>query len=90
MNKSELVTAIASRAKLTKAAAARALDAFLEVVEGELRNGEKVSLVGFGTFQVVKRKARTGVDPRTRKKIKIKAKKVVKFKAGKRLAEAVN
>ncbi len=90
MNKSELVTAIASRAKLTKAAAGRALDAFLDVVEGELRNGEKVSLVGFGTFQVVKRKARTGVDPRTRQKIKIKAKKVVKFKPGKRLAEAVN
>ncbi len=90
MNKSELVTAIASRAKLTKTAAARALDAFLDVVEGELRNGEKVSLVGFGTFQVVKRKARTGVDPRTREKIKIKAKKVVKFKPGKRLAEAVN
>ncbi len=90
MNKSELVTAIAARSKLTKTAAARALDAFLDVVEGELRNGEKVSLVGFGTFQVIKRKARTGVDPRTRKRIKIKAKKVVKFKPGKRLSEAVN
>ncbi|MDR3188227.1 MAG: HU family DNA-binding protein [Prevotellaceae bacterium] len=82
MNKAQLVDAIAGKAGLTKADAKRALDAFTEVVAKSLKKGDKIALVGFGTFSVSQRSARTGRNPRTGEPIKIKAKKVAKFKAG--------
>ena len=90
MNKGELVDAMASEAKITKADAQRALEAFLNVTAKTLKKGDKVTLVGFGTFSVAKRAARTGRNPQTGKEIKIAAKKVVKFKAGTELATSVN
>ncbi len=89
MNKGELVEAIAKDAKLAKKDAVAALDAVLTSVQKTLKKGNKVTLIGFGTFQVVKRAARMGVNPATGEKIKIKAKKVVKFKAGSKLSAAV-
>ncbi len=89
MNKGELVDAIASEAKITKADAQRALEAFLSVTSKSLKKGEKVTLVGFGTFSVAKRAARTGRNPQTGKEIKIAAKKVAKFKAGAELSAKV-
>jgi DNA-binding protein HU-beta len=89
MNKAELVEAIASQSKLTKADARRALDAFIGSTTKALKKGDKVALVGFGTWGVVKRAARTGRNPQTGKPINIKAKKVVKFKAGNDLAGKV-
>ncbi|MDR2813330.1 MAG: HU family DNA-binding protein [Prevotellaceae bacterium] len=86
MNKAQLVDAIAGKAGLTKADAKRALDAFTEVVAKSLKKGDKIALVGFGTFSVSQRSARTGRNPRTGEPIKIKAKKVAKFKAGGSLA----
>lgn len=86
MNKAELIAAMAEKAGLTKVDAHKALDAFMEATKKELKGGKKLTLIGFGTFSVVKRKARTGLNPRTKKAIKIPAKKVVKFKAGKGLA----
>lgn len=82
MNKAELVEAIASDAKLTKADAKRALDAFISSTTKALKKGDRVALVGFGSFSVTKRSARKGRNPQTGKEIKIAAKKVVKFKAG--------
>jgi DNA-binding protein HU-beta len=82
MNKAQLVDAIAEKAGLTKADAKRGLDAFTEVVVKTLKKNDKISLVGFGTFNVATRKARTGRNPRTGAEIKIKAKKVAKFKPG--------
>ena len=90
MNKTELIAAIAEKANLSKADAKRALEAFTGAVEGELVKGGKVALVGFGTFEVANRAARTGINPQTKKAIKIKASKAPKFKAGKALKEAVN
>ncbi|MGN0379795.1 MAG: HU family DNA-binding protein [Butyrivibrio sp.] len=90
MNKTELVAAIAAKTELTKKDAEKALKAFTDVVAEELKKGEKIQLVGFGTFEVVKRAARTGVNPATGKKIKIKASKAPKFKAGKALKDSVN
>ncbi len=90
MNKAELIEAMASRAKLTKADAGRALDAFLEATTKTLKKGDKLTLVGFGTWSVTKRPARTGRNPKTGKAIKIAAKKVAKFKAGAALAKVVN
>ncbi|GIV27259.1 MAG: transcriptional regulator [Bacteroidia bacterium] len=90
MNKAELIDAIASGAKLTKADAARALDATIDAISKALKKGERIGLVGFGSFSVTKRSARTGRNPQTGKEIKIPAKKVVKFKAGAELAGAVN
>ena len=90
MNKAELIEAIASGAKLTKADAGRALDAFLEATTKTLKKGDKLTLVGFGTWSVTKRPARTGRNPKTGKAIKIAAKKVAKFKAGAALAKVVN
>jgi len=90
MNKAELIEAIASSAKLTKADAKRALDAFISTTSGALKKGDRVSLVGFGSFSVSKRAARKGRNPRTGKEIKIAAKKVVRFKAGAELAGKVN
>ena len=90
MTKAELVAVMADGACITKAAAAKALDAFFASVPKELKKSGKLSLVGFGTFSVLKRKAREGRNPQTGKTIKIAAKKVVKFKAGKELAGKVN
>ncbi len=90
MNKSDLVDAIAKSAELSKAAAARALDATVDTIKKALKKGDTVSLVGFGTFKVGKRAARNGRNPRTGATIKIKAAKVPKFAAGKGLKDAVN
>jgi len=89
MNKAELIDAMASEAKITKADASRALQAFLTVTSKSLKKGERVALVGFGTFSVAKRAARNGRNPQTGKTIKIAAKKVAKFKAGAELASKV-
>lgn len=89
MNKQELVAAVAAEAGLSKAAAAKALDAAVGVISGALKKGESVQLIGFGTFSVAERAERNGVNPATGKAIKIAAKKVAKFKAGKALAEAL-
>ena len=90
MNKAELIAKIAEESKLTKKAAEAALDAFVVSVEGALKNGEKVQLVGFGTFEVRERAARKGRNPQTKAEIKIPASKAPVFKAGKALKELVN
>lgn len=90
MNKTELVAAMAAKAELSKKDAESALKAFTATVAEELKKGEKVQLVGFGTFEVTKRAARTGKNPQTGKAIKIPATKAPKFKAGKALKETVN
>jgi len=90
MNKSELVDSLAAAAGLTKADAGRALDAFVKSVTRALKRGDTVSLVGFGTFSVRKRAARTGRNPRTGQAIRIAASKNPAFKAGKALKDAVN
>lgn len=90
MNKSELIEAIAKDADLSKAAATRALDAAIKAVSQALKKGNTVTLVGFGSFYVGKRSARTGRNPRTGATIKIKAAKVPKFRAGKALKDAIN
>jgi DNA-binding protein HU-beta len=89
MNKAQLIDEIASGANLTKADAKRALDAFIDATSGALKKGDRVALVGFGSFSVSKRSARTGRNPQTGKEIKIAAKNVVKFKAGSELADVV-
>lgn len=90
MNKTELVEHIANQADISKAAAARALDATLGAVRTTLKKGGTLSLVGFGSFAVTKRPARTGRNPRTGAAIKIKAAKVPKFRPGKALKDALN
>jgi len=90
MNKAQLIDAIAEKADLTKADAKKALDAFIESTTDALKGGDRVSLVGFCTMSVAERGARTGRNPQTGKEIKIPAKKVVKFKAGADLADAVS
>ena len=90
MNKGELIARIAEESKLTKKAAEAALDAFISSVEGALKKGEKVQLVGFGTFEVRQRAARKGRNPQTKAEIKIPASKAPVFKAGKALKETVN
>lgn len=90
MNKSEMIDQIAASADLSKAAAGRALDATIAAVQAALKQGGTVTLVGFGTFYVGKRAARSGRNPRTGAAIKIKAAKVPKFRAGKGLKDAVN
>ena len=90
MNKSDLIDAMAADAGVTKAAAKKALESFLGNVEKSLKKGNRVSLVGFGSWSVSKRAAREGRNPQTGKTIKIAAKKVVKFKAGSDLQKAVN
>ncbi len=82
MNKSELVSAIAEKSGLSKVDAKKALDATLDAISGEVKKGGKVVLVGFGTFSLTQRSARKGINPRTKKAIKIPAKKAAKFKAG--------
>ena len=90
MNKSELIEAITNDADLSKAAAGRALDAVIRAVTGALKDGESVSLVGFGTFSVKARAARTGRNPQTGATIEIAAANIPSFKAGKALKDAVN
>ena len=90
MNKADFVGAVAAASDLSKADAGRAVDAMIETVKKALRKGETVSLVGFGTFTVRKRAARTGRNPRSGETIKIKASKNPTFKAGKALKDAVN
>ncbi|MCL4490798.1 MAG: HU family DNA-binding protein [Nitrospirae bacterium] len=89
MTKGELIEKVASGAKMTKADAGRALDTMIAAVKGALKKGQKVTLVGFGTFSVSKRKARQGRNPRTGATIKIPAAKVPKFSAGKIFRDAV-
>ncbi len=90
MNKTELVAAVADVAGLSKADAGRAVDAVVEAITGALKSGDQVSLVGFGTFSVKERGARTGRNPRTGETINIPASKTPAFKAGKALKDAVN
>ncbi len=89
MTKAELISAIAEKSELTKKDSGKALDAFTAIVTEALAKGDKVQLVGFGTFESRKRAARTGINPQTKKKIKIKATQVPAFKAGKALKDAV-
>jgi len=89
MNKAELIDAVAKSAKMSKKDAAAAVDAMVKTVTNALKKGDKVTLVGFGTWEVRKRKARMGVNPRTGEAIKIKATKVVSFKPGAAVKQAV-
>lgn len=89
MNKTELISSIAESSELTKADAGRALQGFMQIVTESLAQGEKITLIGFGTFSVVNRAARNCQNPQTGKKMKIATKKVVKFKVGKQLADTV-
>ncbi|MDY0331049.1 MAG: HU family DNA-binding protein [Thiomonas sp.] len=89
MNKAELIEHIANNADLNKAQAGRALDALVDAVRRTLKKGDSVSLIGFGTFAVTKRAARTGRNPRTGAAIKIKAAKIPKFRPGKGLKDAI-
>ena len=90
MNRSELISSIADKTGLTKKDSEKALAAFIESVEEQLQKGDKVQLVGFGTFEISERAARTGKNPQTGEEIKIAASKAPKFKAGKALKELVN
>lgn len=90
MNKGDLIDSIAKESGLTKADASKALDATLDSITSALKGGDKVTIPGFGTFSTSERSARTGRNPQTGKEIKIAAKTVAKFKAGKNLADAVN
>ena len=90
MNKTELIAAISEQAEISKKDAEKALKAFVDVVTEQLKEGEKVQLVGFGTFEVSERAAREGRNPQTGKTMKIAACKAPKFKAGKALKDAVN
>lgn len=90
MNKKELIESIAEAAAISKAAAEKALNGTLEAIQGCLQKGDKVTLVGFGTFSVSERQARSGRNPQTGKSIKIPAKKIAKFKAGSSLSDSLN
>lgn len=90
MNKTELVAAIAEKAEISKKDSEKALKAFIDVVSDQLKKGDKVQLVGFGTFEVSERAAREGRNPQTGKTMKIEACKAPKFKAGKALKDAIN
>ena len=90
MNKTELIAAIAEKTELSRKDAEKALKAFTEVVEEELKKGEKIQLVGFGTFEVSERAAREGRNPQTGKTMSIPASKAPKFKAGKALKDSIN
>ena len=89
MNKTDFIGAVAKSAGLTKVDAKKAVEAFIGTVEGAVKKGEKVALLGFGSFTVVKKAARKGVNPKTKKPINIPARKVVKFKPGAALAKVV-
>lgn len=89
MNKADLINAVAEGAGITKVAAKKAIDAFVESTSKSLKDGGRVSLIGFGTFSIAKRSARTGRNPKTQKTMEIAAKNVVKFKPGSELADLV-
>ena len=89
MNKTELISAIAEKAGISKVDAKAALEATIATISEAMVNGDKVALIGFGTFAVAEKSARTGINPATKAKIEIPARKVVKFKAGAELAEKV-
>lgn len=89
MNKAELVKSISNKAKLNQATAQKTLEVMLDTFKETLKKGNKIQLIGFGSFEVAKRAARKGVNPQTKKPINISAKKVVKFKPGKELKEMV-
>ncbi|MEG1838131.1 MAG: HU family DNA-binding protein [Bacteroidaceae bacterium] len=89
MNKAELISAIAAESGLSKVDSKKALDAFVSTVSKTLKSGDKISLVGFGTFSVNERSERSGINPATKAAIIIPAKKVAKFKAGAELSEAI-
>lgn len=89
MNKADLVKSIAASASLNQSVAQKAIEAMLDTFKESLKKGEKIQLIGFGSFEVAKRAARKGVNPQTKKTINIPAKKVVKFKAGKDLKDLV-
>ncbi len=89
MNKTELVNAIAAKAEITKVDAKKALDAAVETIAAALAEGDKVAILGFGTFSVTEKGERTGINPRTKEAIKIEARKVVKFKPGAELTDKV-
>lgn len=89
MNKTELIAAVAQKAELSKKDAEKALNAVTDAVKEALANGEKVQLVGFGTFEVKERAARTGINPRTKQKIEIAAAKAPVFKAGQGFKDAI-
>ena len=90
MNKAELIDAIASDSGLSKADSKKALDAFVSATSTAMKNNDRISLVGFGSFSVSERAARTGRNPQTGKEIQIAAKKVIKFKAGSELTDKIN
>ncbi len=90
MTKSDLVDILARKTDITKTSAVEAIDVFTQTIADALKKGDKVTLIGFGTFDVAHRAAREGVNPQTRQKIKIKASKAPRFKAGKALKDAVN
>ncbi len=90
MNKTDLINAVAGETGMSKVDTEKAIKATIDAISGELTNGGSITLVGFGTFSVMERKARTGKNPRTGETIKIPAKKVPKFKAGKALAESIS
>jgi len=90
VNKSDLVKAISKKAEITNAAAQAVLESFIDAVKAGLKKGDKIQLIGFGSFATVKREARKGVNPQTKKPIKIAAKKVAKFVPGKELKDMVN
>lgn len=90
MNKTELIEQVAKQADISKAAAGKAVNAFTDAVTAALKKGDSVTLIGFGTFTVTKRAARTGRNPQTGKEIKIAARKAPGFRAGKALKDAVN
>lgn len=90
MNKTELIEAVAARTGISKVDAGKTVEATFSVIEGTLSNGDSITLIGFGTFSVFERPARTGRNPRTGETIQIAASRVAKFKAGKGLKDAVN
>ena len=90
MNKTELIAAVAEKAEISKKDSEKALKAFIDVVTEQLKAGDKVQVVGFGTFEVSKRSAREGRNPQTGQTMKIEACKAPKFKAGKALKDAIN
>lgn len=90
MNKTELIAAVAEKAEISKKDAEKALKAFVDVITEELKKGEKIQLVGFGTFEVSERAEREGRNPQTKQTITIPASKAPKFKAGKALKDAIN
>ena len=90
MNKADFIGAVAGHGELSKADAARAVDAVIEVIKNALKSGESISLVGFGTFQVRERAAREGRNPRTGAEVQIAAARLPKFRAGKALKDAIN